>query len=346
MLRFLQIIGGVALVALMAWILKTMSSSNDPPARPPTGPRNGSQSGRGELALTAAIILVLMLIFVGCNSFETVDAGHVGVKVLFGEVDTVRALPEGLNFINPFSHVVEMDCRLQKYGAEVKFDCASKDMQDVHVSLIVNARLENARAPEVFQKTGTDYMEKILQPAAAECLKAEMARHSASDILASREAIKKAVQTSITTWVQKYGIQVAELSLTNISFDAQYEAAIRQKQVEEQKALQKTYELQGAEKAAEIAKAAAAGLANAAIEQARGAAEAVKLNADADAYSRRVRAEAEATANEKIAKSLSTADGVRVIDLQRVQRWDGKLPGFVGGGSIPFLFTQPVEGVR
>lgn len=333
MTRFLQLVGGLAIVVAFAYALALLFRK---PPEPPKSRRD--EAGNANVVLTVVLVLLFLLGLGACTSFESVSAGHVGVKVNFGEVDIQHPYAEGLSLVMPpWAELVEVDARMQKWGAEKKFDCASKDMQDVHVSLTINARAKKERIPGIYQETGLDYLDKILEPAASECLKAEISKHSAADILAARADIKDRVQATIRKWVEKYGVEVPELAITNISFDAQYEAAIRAKQVEEQKALQKTYELQRTQKEAEMAKAAAAGTADAAIEAARGRAEAVRLEADANAYSVGKKAEAESEANKKIAASLSTPDGIRVIELQRVQRWDGKLPAFVGGGVVPFL---------
>ena len=62
-----------------------------------------------------------------------------------------------------------------------------------------------------------------------------------------------------------------EAALANIRFDAAYEKAIEAKQIEEQKAEQKRYELIQAQRQAEIAAAQAKGQGDAAREQADGA---------------------------------------------------------------------------
>jgi hypothetical protein len=110
-------------------------------------------------------------------------------------------------------------------------------------------------------------------------------------------------------------------------FDKAYETAIESKQIEEQKAEQKKYELLQAQKQAEIVAAAAKGVGDAAREQSKGQAEALIIKANA-----------EAEYNKKITASLSNI----LIQQQYLLKWDGKLPQFVtnGGGM---LFQIPVE---
>ena len=68
-----------------------------------------------------------------------------------------------------------------------------------------------------------------------------------------------------------------------------------------------------------------------AVIEAEAEAEVQKINADAKAYA----GEKEAEANAKIADSLSGD----LIEYKYVEKWDGKLPTYVGGegGTLPIL---------
>ncbi|MBI4611475.1 MAG: prohibitin family protein [Candidatus Rokubacteria bacterium] len=250
-----------------------------------------------------------------------IPAGHVGVKVLFGQVDPVP-LREGLNLLlNPLYDVEIMDARVHKHTA--KYDAASKDLQAVHVDMVLNYRLISDRAPEVFRTIGRGYSSVIIDPAAQEVLKAEAATHNAAEILFKRPAIKADVQQGLTTWLVKYGIELKEAALANIRFDPAYEKAIEAKQIEEQKAEQKRYELIQAQRQAEIVAAQAKGKGDAAREEAKGVADALRL-----------KGEAEATYNARVSASLTPV----LIQQQYLARWDGRLPQYsLGGNVVPFL---------
>ena len=254
------------------------------------------------------------------------------MKVLFGEVEPVP-LREGLNVVwNPLYDIVIMDTRVQKHTT--RYDAASKDLQAVHVDMVLNYRLMPDRAPDVYKSIGLGYTSVIIDPAAQEVLKAQTAMHNAAEILVRRQAIKSDVQTGITQWLAKYGVELKEASLANIRFDANYEKAIEAKQIEEQKAEQKRYELVQAQRQAEIAAATAKGKGDAAREEARGVAEALRLKGDA-----------EAAYNARVAASLTPV----LIQQQYLARWDGRLPQYTlgGGGAVPFLqIPTPGEGRR
>src|SRR5206468_3927094 len=79
--------------------------------------------------------------------------------------------------------------------------------------------------PEVYKSIGLNYSSVIIDPAAQEVLKAQTATHNAAEILVRRQAIKFDVQSGITQWLTKYGVELKEASLANIRFDANYEKA-------------------------------------------------------------------------------------------------------------------------
>jgi regulator of protease activity HflC (stomatin/prohibitin superfamily) len=280
------------------------------------------EGGLRLLRVLAVLVVPLGAIIILSSAVRMIGAGQVGVALLFGKVQPI-ALHEGINLVNPLYDVVEMNTRVQRHQA--RYDAASRDLQAVHVEMILNYRLDPARATEVYQRIGPNYASVIIDPAAQEVLKGETALHVATEILHQRPKIKATVQESLARWLAKYGIEVKEASLANIRFDPAYEKAIEAKQIEEQKAEQKRYELVQAQRQAEIVAARAKGEGDAAREKAKGEAEAT-----------RIRGEAEAAYNQKVAASLTAT-----LNQQRyLERWDGKLPQFSAGGTTPGLLLN------
>ena len=195
--------------------------------------------------------------------------------------------------------------------------------------MVLNYRLHPDRAPEVYKSIGLEYSSVIIDPAAQEVLKANTATHNAAEILLRRPAIKADIQRDLTVWLAKYGVELKEASLANIRFDQNYEKAIEAKQIEEQKAEQKRYELIQAQRQAEIIAAAAKGRGDAAREEAKGVAEATRIKGDA-----------EATYNARVSASLTQP----LIQQQYLSKWDGRLPQYTfGGNAVPFV-QLPVAG--
>lgn len=111
-------------------------------------------------------------------------------------------------------------------------------------------------------------------------------------------------------WVVKLK-QTEQKRKWNFSQEA-YNAAIQQKSIAQQNA-----DRQKIENAAAIAKAEADK-------------QVAITNAEAEAQKTAIKAEAQAEANKKIAESLSDT----LIEYQKIQKWDGKLPTVTGGSAL------------
>jgi regulator of protease activity HflC (stomatin/prohibitin superfamily) len=117
-------------------------------------------------------------------------------------------------------------------------------------------------------------------------------------------------------------VKFESLNLRGWHLPDNLQAALDQKIAAQQAAEQQTFALKQAQIKAQQDKVTAEGEANALRERAQGEADAT-----------RIRAEAQAEANKKLSQSL-TADLIR---YQQLQRWDGKLPVFSGGGATPLI---------
>jgi regulator of protease activity HflC (stomatin/prohibitin superfamily) len=282
----------------------------------------GIEGGLKALRIVTMVLVPIGALMIISSGVRMIGPGQVGVALLFGKVQPI-ALTEGINLVNPLYDVVQMDTRVLRH--QQKYDAASKDLQAVHVEMVLNFRLLPNKATEVYQSIGPNFSSVIIDPAAQEVLKANTALHVATEILQQRPLIKADVQKDLTIWLAKYGIELKEASLANIRFDPAYEKAIEAKQIEEQKAEQKRYELIQAQRQAEIAAAQAKGQGDAARERAKGEADAT-----------RIRGEAESNYNLKVASSLTPT----LIQQRYLEKWDGKLPQFSAGGSTPGMLLN------
>ena len=120
--------------------------------------------------------LVVMIIGISLSCFIQIDAGHVGVKKLFGKVQS-DVLESGLHFINPLYEVEKMDIKTQNYTMSGVHDEGPKSGDDairvltadgleVTIDLTVLYRLIPVDAPKLVKETGVDYESKIVRPIA------------------------------------------------------------------------------------------------------------------------------------------------------------------------------------
>ena len=56
-----------------------------------------------------------------------------------------------------------------------------------------------------------------------------------------------------------------------------------------------------------------------------------------EAQSRVAQAEGEAKAIAIQAQAIQTSGGANYVQLKAIEKWDGKLPAYNGGGVVPFV---------
>lgn len=247
---------------------------------------------RPTLRILGIAVLAFVALVIVFSSYTIIPPGHRGVVVMLGRVEQTT-LGEGFHLIIPplVRQVVQMDVRTKKL--EVFAEAASSDLQLINVTGVLNYHLNPQSANKLYQEVGVDYESIIIIPALQEAIKAATAQFRIERILVERDVLKGVIQENLTRRLGVNDIIVDQLSLSNVEFSDEFNKAIERKQVAEQAALQKQYELQAAQKEVEITLAVAEGQKKAAIIAAEGRAE-----------SRRVEAEAEAAALKLIADQL------------------------------------------
>lgn len=283
----------------------------------------------GKITIIALVVIVVIGVTIDIFNpaygwCATVPAGHVGVVEHFGQVRESTLQP-GFHMTGFFEHVHPVDIRTQRHNYQT--ECFSSDIQQVDLSIAVNENISPDAAYKLYTTVGMNYLENLLEPRLLENTKVVISKYTAESLIANREKLSAEVLVKMQENMAQYGINVTAISIENIDFTDQYEAAIEAKQVatqEKQKAQTEqdrmTMETEQAAKRKKI--------------EADAAAEVQKIEADADAYAIKAKAEAEAEANDKINKSLTDA----LISYVQMNKWNGALPQFVGGDStIPVL---------
>ena len=257
--------------------------------------------------LIGVIAVLALIVLTSC--FVVVPAGHTGVIVTLGKVNS-NVLPEGFHFKMPFvQEVVNISNKIQVQ--EVSAEAVSKDLQQVSSSIAVNYRVALDQSAKIYQNVGDKYSEIILLPAIQESMKAVTAQYTAEELITKRSQIGDEVKTGLEHKVEEYGIKIEKFNIVNFSFSKEFTAAIEAKQVAEQN-LTKTKTEQ--EQALVIADA-----------------EAKKkvIAAEAEAKAILEKANANAEANRVISESIDE----NLLNYLKIDKWDGKLPLVQGSDS-------------
>ena len=187
-------------------------------------------------------ILALVLIIALFNSVTRVGTGHVGVLTLFGRV-TGESLAEGMHVINPLKTNNELSIQTQSVKESASVPSSEGLMMNLDTSLIYH--LNPDRAAEVFQKTGSDYEDKLVEPMLRAAIREATASHSANSLYTGeREMVAKQILDQLTTQLNQRGITVENVLLRDIQLPATLKASIEAKQQAEQEALAMNFRLQ------------------------------------------------------------------------------------------------------
>ena len=277
-----------------------------------------------KLSIISGIIAAL-IIFLGSLSFVVVDAGYVGVVKRLGAVQPTF-LPEGFHFKTPIIDSVEQfDIRLSKFEAQA--GASSKDLQVVQTSIAVQYSLTPELMPKTLQKVGTRQVAErtLIAPSIMESVKAITALYTAEELITKRDSVKTEIQNKINSFLDEtleekelLGLlKIANVAITDFDFSSEFNRAIEEKVRAEQEALKAKNEKVRA------------------VTQAEAKAEEQKLIADAAAYEIKVQSEARAEAIKRESEAL--AGNPQLIQLRIAEKWDGQLPRFSGGDTIPLI---------
>jgi prohibitin 1 len=199
--------------------------------------------GGGAMVRAIALgIIALALIIVFFNSITRVGTGHVGVLTLFGRV-TGETLAEGMHVINPLKTNNELSVQTQSVKESASVPSSEGLMMSLDTSLIYH--LNPDRAADVFQKTGSDYEDKLVEPMLRAAIREATASHTANALYTGeREMVAKQILDELTTQLNQRGITVENVLLRDIQLPATLKASIEAKQQAEQEALAMNFRLQ------------------------------------------------------------------------------------------------------
>ena len=109
-----------------------------------------------KLGIVAVLVLIALITFF--SSMRSVDTGKVGVVTRYGKV-TGRELREGLSWVQPggLNNVTEYNIKTVKVDANAQ--AATKDLQDVSATVVLNYHLNRGKVSEVHQQVGPDYQQ-------------------------------------------------------------------------------------------------------------------------------------------------------------------------------------------
>ena len=253
---------------------------------------------KGSLAIAVIILFLVFIVF--CNPIAIVGVGERGVKVTLGKVSP-ESFSEGIHPVVPFIQKIKvMNVKTQKLSTPT--EVYTKDIQQARINYVVNYNLMPEHVHEMYRQVGMNYVDTILLPAIEGNIKDVIGRWNAQDLVANRAIATADILEKLQSQLKDRYINVTSFQIIDINYSEVFERAIESKVTAEQEALK------AKNKTVQVEEEAKQKL----------------ISAQAEAKSMQIRANA-LTQNKAL------------VEYEAVQKWDGKLPEYMMGGSVPFV---------
>jgi len=281
----------------------------------------------------ALLVVLLVVFFGGCSTFHKIGPGHVGIIYNnFGGGLEDRTLNQGGNWVAPWKSITEypISTEIAYFNASAtegrksddSITIGTKDGKTMKVDMQIAYHMSQEKLPHVFNKfKGAEnrsieygYMRQNVQRLANDI----SSQYSMLDIVGEKKAeFNSKVYAACEKFFDEDGIIIEQAGLGKVEPDEATKQAI-----------QAVANAQYAQKQADYEKLAATANAQTVIEKAKGEAKAKEINADAEAYRM---------------QKLAQATDDRIVNLEWVKKWDGKLPVTILGGSQGMMLNMNMQ---
>lgn len=216
---------------------------------------------------------VVILIGLLSSAFKQIDAGKVGVKSLFGNVQP-DILESGLHIVNPLLDITIFDAQTQNYTMSVIHDEGAKEGDDairvlsndgleVVIDLTVLYRVLPTEAPRILKGIGENYTDKIVRPVTRTRIRDNAVYYDAVALYSTkRSEFQQRIFKTIEADFKSRGLVLEQLLIRNINLPTSVKTTIESKINAEQEAQKMIFVLQKEKQEAERKRVEAQGIAD------------------------------------------------------------------------------------
>ncbi|WP_454005048.1 SPFH domain-containing protein [Alcaligenes sp. Marseille-Q7550] len=302
-----------------------MSTNKNPFAAKADGAAGAVASrSKGLWFLAAVVVLFLILLVASMGSFLQVDQGERGVVLRNGKL--VRVANPGLDFKVPFFDTVRK-ISVRDHTVRMQLEAYSFDQQSASMVASVTYRVPEDDVAQLYSEYGSlEALEaRLLERKALDVIKNVFGKYTAAQSIQNREKLGGDINDAMRLSLENAPLQMMGVQVEEVSFSQAYEQSIEnrmlaQVQIETTRQQKETASIQ-----AEIKVVQAEAEARAQRERYMAEAEGIKLRGEAEAEAIR-------------AKAQALAQNTNLVNLNAVEKWDGKLPeSLVPGSALPFI---------
>ena len=285
------------------------------------------------LASGLVFAIVFFIVAAGWASFTIIQPGNVGV-VFNRWSGALKTVGQGVAWRIPWiTQVQSYPVALRTYTmvqrseegtrGDDSIDLPTKEGQHIRQDISVTYNTSQEKAADVFRAfRGADIADiesTFVRRTIITTAQNAAGQMSLTDLISNqRGQLQGQIQDDLQGQMNKMGFVVDKVNLGASHLPDAIEKQMQQKMAAQQQAQQAEYELQRQQT-----------LAKAKVAEAEG-----------DAQATLVKAKAQAEANKLLQQSLTAL----LIQNKAIERWNGTLPQFTGGGAVPFLNLKDLGG--
>lgn len=265
---------------------------------------------KGAVGLVIGTIVFSLLLTTVSAGLVFLQADQYGIVISAIQPTGYRPLPltPGLHWVVPFlENVQPYSIAKQTYtmatssgegqvAGDDSIQARTKDGQQVFLDASVIYSIDPAHLIDLHITWQNRFEDLVVRPVVRAAIRDAVSQFGVEEIVSTKRAeLEQTISASIEQGLAANNLLMNDFLLRNIRFSDEYAAAVEQKQIAEQLALQAQFVVQQKKQEAEQARQVAQGQADAAVIAAEGEAQAIIL-----------KAQAQAQANELLAQSLTT----------------------------------------
>jgi len=273
-------------------------------------------SSTSVFRLGLGILGGLVVAYVVFASWYTVDQSERAVVLRFGQL--VGEAGPGLHFKLPWVDTVSMITVQNQTKRYSNLEAYSRDQQPADLTVSVTYVVSDPSAVYSQYRDLEGAVMRLIDPRLTAGIKTIFGQYDAVRAIQERAALNNDFDAAVTSAINGGPINIISVQIENIDFSDAYEQSVEQRMLAQVEIQKREQNLRTTEVEAQIAKT-----------KAEGEAEAIRLRGEAEASAIRARADA-------------LRANTDLVQLQAVEKWDGKLPTtMVPNSAMPFINVQP-----
>lgn len=274
----------------------------------------------------AVVVLVLLICISG--AWYQVDQGERAVVLRNGKI--VDVADPGLHMKLPLIETtVDISTRQVTFtpAANSHFEAYSYDQQPATLQLSVTYHVPDAKVGDLYSRYGSidNLQTTTIERKTFDVVKTVFGQYTAISAIQDRAKLSVEINNAVRKSMEGVPVTIDGVQIEDIAFSKAYEASIERRMTAEVEIQTKRQNLETEKINAEIA-----------VTQANAEADSRRAGYKADADGIALRGDAEAKAIRARAEAL--AANTNLVNLNAIDKWDGKLPvTMVPGSTVPFL---------